>query len=153
MAKDILVSIWKRLLAFIIDLFIIEFVLLYPFTKIAEKAMQNFDPSFMFFQDSLVKLMLAVALIYVLYFTMFEYSLGQTIGKMLMKCSSVANDNKKMSFLQALGRNLFLVPVIPFVFLFIIDVIFILVKKTSLSEMLTKTKTIEGERWVKLKQQ
>ena len=144
MPKTILVATWKRLVAFAFDVMIIEFLLLYPFTDIAEKAFSSMDASFVAFQGNVLPLILAIAAIYVLYFALFEYYLGQTIGKMLMKIVSVTIDNKRMSFIQAIGRNLFLIPVFPFIILWPLDIIFIIWKRISLSEILTKTKTVEG---------
>jgi len=143
MPKVVLSSTWKRLVAFVIDFMIIDFVLLYPFNNIAEKISGYSGASIITFQSSLVYIALAVSVIFILYFAIFEYALGQTIGKMLMRIISLGSSGKKMSFLQALGRNLFILPVIPFVFLWIIDPIFIILRRISLSEMLTKTVTIE----------
>ena len=143
MPKPILVSTWKRIVAFVFDVLIIEYLLLYPFTGLAQKAFSSMDASFLVFKGSALALVLAVAAIYVLYFTLFEWLLGQTIGKMLMKIVSVTLDSKRMSFWQALGRNLFLLPVIPFIFLWPLDIIFIIWRRISFSEIMTKTKTVE----------
>ena len=145
MPKKVLVSAWRRLLAFVFDVLIVEFLLLYPFTNAAERAFSSPGSySFMAFQGPVLSLILAASAIYVLYFTLFEWLLGQTIGKMLMRTLSLTIGNKKMSFWQALGRNLFLIPVIPFVFLLVLDIIFIIWRRISLSEMLTRTKTVEA---------
>jgi uncharacterized RDD family membrane protein YckC len=143
MPKPNFCSTWRRLGAFLFDFLIVDFLLLYPFTEISEKAFGSIDYSFMAFQGPVLQLVFAICAIYILYFLFFEWLLGQTIGKMLMKIISVSADEKRMSFWQALGRNLFIVPVIPFVFFWILDPIFIIWKRISLSEMLTKTKTTE----------
>ncbi len=146
MQKIILCSTWKRLAAFIIDFLIIDIVLLFPFQKIAEKISGFSGGSIITFQSSLIYLALAISIIFILYFAIFEYATGQTIGKMLMKIISISAKGKRMSFWQALGRNLFILPVIPFVFLWIVDPIFIIFRRISLSEMLTKTITIEEDK-------
>jgi len=145
MPKIIPSSLWKRFGAFVFDILIIEFVLLYPFTSIAERAAKSIDASFITFEGPLIGLIFSVAAIYILYFALFEYYLGQTVGKMLMKIKSVSLTGKKMSFWQAICRNLFLLPVIPFILLWIIDPIFIIWKKISFSEILTKTATVEED--------
>jgi len=132
---------------------IIEFLLLYPFRGAAEKAIASISAEVLFFQGPAAKLLFAAALVYVLYFALFERALGQTIGKMLMKITSVTLENRQMSFWQALGRNLFLLPFVPFIFLWAIDPVFIMLKKRSLSETFTKTKTVEGEKWLEKSKQ
>ena len=144
MPKQVLVSAWRKLGAFVFDFLIVDFILLYPFTGIAEK-ISSIDASFITFQGPLISLVFAAAAIFILYFALLEYATGQTIGKMLMKIKSIGLTGKRMSFWQALGRNLFLLPAFPFIFLWIIDPIFIIWKRISLSEMLTKTATVEEE--------
>ncbi len=153
MPKAVLIPAWKRLVAFIIDILIVDFLLLYPFTDISEKAFSAVRADFLIFQGSLVALILSVSAIYILYFTFFEWILGQTIGKMFIRSTSANLNNKQMNFWQALGRNLFLIPVVPFVFLWVLDPIFIIWKGRSLSEIFTKTKTIEGEKWLEKQKQ
>ena len=148
MAKASLIPAWKRMVAFIIDVLVIEFLLLYPFTRIAKEAFGSADFSTAIISSAGIGIIFAAALIYLLYFTLLEYSVGQTIGKILMKCTSVNMKNKQMNFWQALGRNLFIIPFVPFIFLWVLDPIFIILKKRSLSEIFTKTKTIEGEKWL-----
>ena len=147
MPKLILCSTWKRLGAFVFDLLIMDFLLLYPFNNIAEKAANAINYSFLAYQGPMTQLIIAVSILGILYFTLFEYLLGQTVGKMLMRIVSVSADDRRMSVMQAFGRNLFLLPFIPFVFLWVLDPIFIIWKRISLSEMLTKTKTVEVEKW------
>jgi len=148
MQKIILASAVKRLAAFGFDLLVINFILLYPFSKLIGMAFSSAKNYFLISDMRLLPLVLAISLIYILYFTLFEYALGQTIGKMLTKLVSFSFENKKMSFLQALGRNLFLVPLMPFVFLWVIDPIFIIWKRISISEMITRTITVEvDEKW------
>lgn len=153
MPKAVLIPAWKRLVAFLIDFLIIDFLLLYPFTGLSEKVLSAIQADFMIFQGKIILFMLAVSAIYVLYFTFFEWTLGQTIGKIAMKATSLNLKNRQMTFWQALGRNLFLIPVIPFAFLWVIDPVFILLKGRSFSEIFTKTKTIEGEKWLEKQKQ
>lgn len=148
MQKLILVPAWKRLAAFGFDLLVIEFLLLYPFRNIAENALRSVNLSVMTYQSPVLWLVFAIAAIYILYFTLFEWLLGQTVGKMLLKIISVTFDGKRMSLGQALARNLFLIPTIPFVVLWPLDIIFIIWKRISFSEIISNTKTAEVvEKW------
>lgn len=147
MPKTVLASAWKRLFAFIFDFIIIDLVILYPFTNITERVFSSASIWSISLSKSIMTLVLVVSVFYLLYFLLFEWLLGQTIGKMLMRIVSVSFDDKRMSFIQAFGRNLFIFPVIPLVFLWAIDPIFIIWRRISLSEMLTKTKTVEAQKW------
>jgi len=155
--KEVPAPVFKRLFAFIIDLLVVDLVLLYPFSRVLSKT----------FKDKLTAgsiadlmagqsyLVFSVTIIFILYFVLFEYKLGQTIGKMLVNLYCMPKEGK-MSIWKALGRNLFLIPVMPFIFLWVIDPIFILWRNQSLSEMFTKTITIERkimgwEKWMKQK--
>ncbi|MEM4336512.1 MAG: RDD family protein [Candidatus Woesearchaeota archaeon] len=134
----------RRLFAFVIDLLIVDFVLLYPFNKIfsdvfSEKTTTRVISEML---ESNSYLLLSIILIFFLYFVLFEYKIGQTIGKMLVNIYSVSLKGE-MNLIQAIGRNIFLIPVVPFIFLWVIDPIFILWKGRSLSEILTNTITIE----------
>lgn len=135
-------SFWKRTLAFLVDLLIID-LLLTPF----ESAVQNIIPpgvSFVAFQGSsrLIWLMIAMSAVAVLYFALFEYKLRQSIGKMIFKLY-VISDTKELKIWQAVGRSLFIIPIFPFILLWLIDPVYLIFRKRRLSEILTKTWVIE----------
>lgn len=144
--------VWKRMLAFVADLLIINFTLFFPFKKIMQNSIPEFGSyseaySFLSTNQSYTATLTIVSLIMasfaILYFALLEYKLGQTPGKMLFNIF-VLNDVKKISFWQYIVRSIFIIPIFPFVLLWIIDPLFIFFTKTNqrLSEILSKTKTV-----------
>ncbi len=145
-------SLWKRAFAFVTDLLIINLIILFPFRKlflkiIPEKA--TFSETYNFLQNSgfsgaITALTLVAAFLSLLYFYMLEKRLQQTIGKMLFKIY-VVSDSKELKGWQLLVRSMFLVPIFPFVLLWVVDPAFLLFTKSNqrLSEILSKTRVIE----------
>ena len=146
-------STWKRLFAFIIDMFIINLILWMPFRGKIEMVMpknMDFGQALEFSASNpgvtsvLSFMIIIMGLIALLYFALLEYKLGQTIGKILMKIF-VISDKKRLGFFQALVRSMYLIFIFPFWLLFIIDPIFLLLNKNHqrLSEILSKTRTVQ----------
>ncbi len=142
-------SLLKRVVAFIIDILILRFVVVYPFSKawIAVPA-GSFVETMEFFQqnpgisNTVYTTSAVIGILMMLYFAIFEYKLHQTVGKMLMK---IYVKDKKLAFWQCLVRNLFLIPVFPFVLLWITEPLFMIFTKEHqrLLEIITKTKVVE----------
>jgi len=146
--------VWKRLLAFVADLLIINLAIFFPFKRILQDSMPEFDSyseaynflaSNQSYTTTLTIVSLVMSLFAVLYFVWMEYKLGQTPGKMLFNIS-VISDVKKFSLWQLIVRSLFIIPVFPFVLLWIIDPLFVFFTKTNqrLSEILSKTRTVQS---------
>ncbi|MBW3022648.1 RDD family protein [Candidatus Woesearchaeota archaeon] len=142
--KEVPAPIFKRLFAFVIDILIVDLVLLWPFSRVLSALFENSISA-----EAMADLIsgqpyiiFSVTIIFFLYFVLFEYKTGQTIGKMLVNlyCTPVAGE---MRLWQAVVRNIFLIPAVPFIFLWVIDPIYILWRNQSLSEILTKTRTVE----------
>ena len=141
-------SVWRRAAAFVIDLLILDIVIMFPFRKLltavpagsiaetAEFFQQN--PELM---DSLYTAVIVIGVLSLLYFTIMEYKFHQTLGKMLMNLYVT----EEMTFWQALARNLFLLPFLPFILLWVVEPLYILFTKEHqrLLEILTKTNLIE----------
>ena len=148
--QEIPASVFKRLFAFVIDILIVDLVLLYPFSRVLSKVLENkisaADIAGIIGGNSY--LIFSITLVFLLYFILFEHKLGQTIGKMLVNLYCVSAEGK-ITLWQATARNLFLIPVVPFIFLWVIDPLFILWRNQSLSEFFTKTRTIEVAQWMK----
>ena len=113
--KDKEVSIWKRGLAFIIDIIIIEFIVGLNFNKLLENDI-NKDKSlvelfsytlenYSLIQPKLLTISIITGIMALIYFTLFEFYLKQTLGKMLLKIK-ITSENKKLEFWQALLRNI-----------------------------------------------
>jgi len=145
--------VWKRLLAFVADLLIINLVIFFPFKRIIQRAIPEFGSyseaySFLSSNQSYTTTLTVVSLVMsvfaILYFVLLEQKIGQTPGKMLFNIS-VVSDVKKIRCWQFIVRSLFIIPIFPFVLLWVIDPLFMFFTKTSqrLSEILSKTKTVE----------
>ena len=145
--------ILKRLLAFIVDIAILEFVILLPFSRAldnlipkAESLSQIFNilsnnPSY----NRLVMTVTAIAsFLAMLYFVILEKKIGQTAGKKLLNLH-VVSQTAEMSYWQVIVRNLLFVPIFPLVLLWIVDPIVMLFTKENqrLSEILSRTKVVE----------
>jgi len=145
--------IWKRIAAFAIDFFVIEFVLGFPFQSLIKRIMPtelSYSEAYSFFMNNsyytkmLTALMIMFSVLAILYFAILEYKLGQTVGKILMNIKVVGE--KKLGFWQCIGRSLFLIPAFPFFLLWVIDPLYLFFGKKGqrLSEVLTKTKVVEN---------
>ena len=144
---------WKRSLAFLADLLLINLVIFFPFRRIIQKLLPaptsysetyNYLISNATYTKTLTLVSITMSLLAILYFALMEYKLQQTPGKMLFNIS-VVSDIKKLSFWQCLVRSLLIIPIFPFILLWVIDPLFIIFTKTNqrLSEILSKTKTVE----------
>ena len=109
------VSIWKRGLAFLIDIIIIEFIVGLNLNKLLENNISK-DKSltelfryslenYSLLEPKLLTISIITGIMALIYFTLFEFYLKQTLGKMLFKIK-VISENKKLEFWQALLRNI-----------------------------------------------
>jgi len=145
-------SIWKRLLAFLIDLAVLEFIVFFPFNRLLRSAMpknMGIKESYNFFLHSgpgsmMATLSIIISFIALLYFVLLEYKIGQTIGKIMLNLY-VVGEEKEIKAWQAIVRSMFLIPLFPFMALWIIDPVYLafIGKNKRLSEVLSKTKVVE----------
>ena len=86
-------SVLKRLIAFLIDLFIINLIILFPFKRIFRgivPELGSFSKTAEFlsnnsaYSTSITIIILTIAFLSILYFMIFEKKLQQTPGKMLI---------------------------------------------------------------------
>ncbi|MBS3150074.1 RDD family protein [Candidatus Woesearchaeota archaeon] len=136
-------SILKRTLAYIIDNLIIGIIVIYPFQNYLNKINKEIKITDIFTSNltsDLYIIFLTIAILSLMYFSLFEYYLKQTIGKMILKIK-VISIKKEFSFLQALLRNISKVIDI----LLIIDIIYLLLSKEKerLFGKLSYTRVIE----------
>ena len=141
-------SIIKRLGAFFVDLIILEF---FAFNSL-EGVVRNFLPSMGFtdmttyLQQNPDKLILLVGVailagIYaVFYFTLFEWALQQTPGKMLVNIRI-----KEAGFWKIFASNLTFLPIFPFNILWIVDPVhmFFSQKNQRFMERITGIEVVE----------
>ncbi|MBR9677040.1 RDD family protein [Candidatus Woesearchaeota archaeon] len=138
----------RRLSAFIIDMIILWFVVGVPFSSLFEslapsRMMVITQESLATFKIQFVSLVLF--LFFFLYFTILEYYLGQTPGKMITKTVQEHN-----GFLSCVMANLFLIPIFPFIILWFIDPIAIVLKNKTLSNILSKTRLLHVDKEIKI---
>ena len=119
--------------------------------------------------SSISSILIPLTFLILIYFIVLQTKLSQTIGMMLMNLYVVkipeqslrssgsakrkpslkeiakASEKIKVGFLSALLRNLFLIPFAPFVFLWIIDPIYLFLNRNSqrLTEFLSRTMVVE----------
>ena len=144
------VSIWRRGLAFLVDIIIIQFIVNLNFNKLLESELSNdktlvelFNYTIENYSNLEPKLMLIsiiTAVAALLYFTILEWKLKQTLGKMLLRIE-VKSENKKLELWQALLRNLpkamFFVNYL--VWILLIDLIYHSFTRKRLFDRLAKT--------------
>ena len=146
-------SVLKRFAAFIIDILIINLIILFPFRRIFKDLVPetaSFSEAFSYLSannglnTSVTIIMSVVALLSLLYFMLLEKKLGQSPGKMLFNLF-VKSQTKDLKYWQLFVRSMFLIPVFPFILLWLIDpiVMFFTKENQRLSEILSKTKTVE----------
>ena len=101
---------WKRLLAFLIDAAIVDSVIVRPLNKIIENPLSNVenirDIFNINFGMDLFVVGFAIGVIGILYWSILEYNLTQTIGAMIFGIKVKSIDNKKISFNRMVLRNL-----------------------------------------------
>ncbi|MBI2660343.1 RDD family protein [Candidatus Woesearchaeota archaeon] len=156
--------VWKRVIAFMVDMLIINIVVLFPFRGLFEDILPkdySFSEAYRFLSSSanyagfLTSVSLVMSILVIMYFYLMERKMSQTIGKMLMKIyvadasenasSRSTGDNKDLKPWQLLARNIVFIPLFPFVLLWVLDPLFMFFTKTNqrLSEVLSKTKVVE----------
>ncbi len=169
-------SVLRRLLAFILDLAILNIFVLSPFNRLISRAAGNgsamniyqsilMDPELM---ASLTSIMVASTLVMLVYFIVLQRKLSQTLGMMLMGIYTIKipmmqrqagaarrrlsleeaaelSKQFKLGFFDALLRNIFLIPFAPFIFLWILDPMFMLLNRNAqrLTEYLSQTMVVE----------
>lgn len=146
-------SVLKRLIAFIIDILLINLIILFPFRGLFDSIIPqsgSFSKTFEFlsansdYTGAITIIMFGVAFITISYFMVFEKKLGQSVGKMILNLY-VESSKKDLKYWQLFVRSMFLIPVFPFILLWLIDPIVMLFTKENqrLSEILSNTKTVE----------
>jgi uncharacterized RDD family membrane protein YckC len=147
------VGFGKRALALIIDLMIINLIIIYPFRKMFTKYFGSITLAQNFNINDINKIVIPAAaywaifiisILALLYLTFFDYYLGQTPGKMLMKIKviSIKEENKQIGLMSALLRNCYILPFFPFYLFWVIEPIYLGFYKERFLERITFTKTI-----------
>ena len=129
-------QIYKRVIAYLIDIIIISFIVIWPFKNTLENLNGindlNYYTKFQFLMDNPEKTMqlalisIVIVLLTLIYWTILEFKLRQSIGKMIMNIK-VASKRKNFTISQCLVRNISK----PFELVFVFDIIYLLFNKES----------------------
>ncbi len=122
MKKEV-ASLARRVIAYIIDVFIIDLLILRPFKSIISLSGNVLSLSMI--KKELIIVSLSLAVLSLLYWSLLEFTVRQSIGKMITRIY-VASTQKQLSLKQCLIRNLS--KVISIVLFF--DVLYMLINKT-----------------------
>lgn len=145
--------IWKRVVAFFIDILIINLVVVFPFRKLFQGIIPkdySFSEAYKLLSTStnytgyITTISSVMSILILLYFLMLERKMNQTIGKKFMKLY-VVSDSNKLKIWQLLIRNIVFIPLFPFILLWLADPLFMFFTKTNqrLTEILSKTRVVE----------
>lgn len=115
-------SLGKRTASFVLDLLLLRFIILAPLVSFTDR----------------IGVLWIIALLVLAYFTLFEYLLGQTPGMRIMNINA-----GELKLRQALVRNLPFFPVLPFPFLLLLELAYLLTRGKRFTERLSKTATTE----------
>jgi len=105
------VALWKRVVAYLIDLLVLSFVVVLPLMQPLSRAFfgDDFVSLFQFFSTTFsgqyVFFAVVLALLFLLYWSVLECWIGQSVGKMLLGLRVEGTKKKGVSFLQAVLRN------------------------------------------------
>ncbi len=161
----------KRLLAFAIDLLVLDFIVLEPFrgflSGILPQGSVSSLYSFIISNDYAFNMLytssLFMGFIILLYFVIMEWKIGQTVGKMLFGIYVVSLDDlnhkkvasspairkparlMQMKFWQAIAENMLFIPIFPFFLLIFVDPIYLFFNRGNqrLSEQIGKVIVVE----------
>ncbi len=145
--KTILVPLWKRAFAYLIDLIIVFFVVFLPIGNLFfEDSRQHFDGilspigAYSGFSFGIFLLSFLTALLSVLYWAILEYKVRQSVGKMAMGIKVIDAFGMKLRFSQGFLRNLSKIST----FLLFFDVLYGVIKKDNVRffEVLSNTRVV-----------
>lgn len=119
--------LWKRLVAFTIDLLVLEFFVFSQF----ESVLRTIMPSGPLASDDLAAISLAmgaIGFLVFLYFTVLEYAFGQTLGDMAVAIRLVSLSGP--SFWRIAVSNIIFFPFFPVIILWVIEPLMVLISGT-----------------------
>ncbi|MEM4755542.1 MAG: RDD family protein [Candidatus Woesearchaeota archaeon] len=139
-------SYWRRLFALVVDIVLLDLFVYMQFSFMFPKTL-----SFASFKDlapDQMNMMMMGAMILtfftLLYFVYQEKTYGQTLGQRIAQISIQAP--KEATWRHHLINNFFLIPFFPFLLLWIIEPIYMFVKKERLLETLSTLRTVQEEK-------
>ena len=143
--------IWRRALAFLIDLALVEVFLVMPFWGLIKKSAsgQSVADIMAFLAAhpkavvSLNMVTLFLTMMVMAYFVVLEYAMGQTVGMLLLRLR-VRSLHNHIHWWQLVIRHLFLIPMFPFVLFLVAEPLSLVWTRgeSRLLERLSKTRTV-----------
>ena len=147
------VPLYKRFLAFIVDYLVADFFIITyfnrPFQELIPKGLNTGDTMNYFNSNpgivgKLSFLMALMGFLVFLYFMISQKYFGQTIGMKLFNLRLISENKKRnIESWQFIVRNLFLIPTIPFIFLWIIDPIYLIIYNRKFTDKISKVRLVE----------
>ncbi|OIO63949.1 hypothetical protein COT48_03780 [Candidatus Woesearchaeota archaeon CG08_land_8_20_14_0_20_47_9] len=157
---------WKRFVAFFVDMLIVEYLILGPFTRLLSRISalmpqsSNFysayGAAYSFFESNSsvatgVYLMFFIMALFVIsYFALLEWAIGQSVGKMIFNLYVISDyyNNRgrrhELRFWQCIVRNLRFLPLAPVILLWIsAPFLIVLGPRKRALEFLSKTRVVE----------
>lgn len=139
-------SFWKRSIAFIIDILIMDLFFFTPFKKfllLPELEKMGFreliQQSTAQLPNTFIASIIFMGIIALLYFSLQEYYLGHTIGKQIMGLRVIG----RKGFGYYLLRHAYIIPIFPFTIFWFVEPFMLIRKKQRFLEQISKTVTIE----------
>ncbi|MFC1741461.1 RDD family protein [Nanoarchaeota archaeon] len=151
-------NLWKRILAFVVDILILEFLVIGIFKGVIEKILGSTGDVWSTYRmleenssqlRALSMLFMLIVTLALVYFVLLQYAVGQTVGCLLLNLHVVQQLGDKEftrpGFWQCVLRNMFIIPTIPFVILWIADPVYFFFAKRGqrLTEWLSRTRVVE----------
>ncbi|MGV8141186.1 MAG: RDD family protein [Candidatus Woesearchaeota archaeon] len=148
--NSISVGFWKRTLAFFMDIMIINIVIISAFRNAFYKQLGNIsimdslNMTGIVFPQKMYVMIFVISILALLYFTFFEYYLGQTLGQMIIRIRviSLKDASQKPSLWRAALRNCYVLPFFPFYIFWILEPIHLAFYKGRFLEKITATETV-----------
>ena len=145
--------LWKRVMAFLIDMLAVNFFVLIPFKPFFSElfpsdysfsqmyAYLNSNPHFI---SRITIVSVFMSFMVILYFISFEAKFRQSIGKKLMNLH-VRSQSNELKLWQHFIRNILFLPIFPFILLWVLDPLFMFFSKSkqTLTEILSKTEVVQ----------
>lgn len=143
-------SLSKRILALILDLFIIYLIIARPFYRLILSSLGNIEtanysqiieilnsnPEIV---NNLTFIFFSISIIALIYFSYMEYKFSQTFGQMLLGLK-IKSEKKETNIWQYVLTNLFVFPFFPFIILWFLDPIYMFYKGKKYTEHIAKLK-------------
>ena len=122
--KEVPAALWKRVVSYLIDLFLVNLVVLVPFQPVLEGLTGSFQDKslleiYAFFQaggsdllGTFLTLSLIIATLTVAYWTILEYKIQQSVGDVILHLF-VRSETRELTLWQCVLRNISKVSTLP----------------------------------------